>query len=1772
VEGARPSPRTGGKSSQTFTGDASPGEQALPTTVDLAQSFLESEPREEKAELQAAISSQSQYLQRSSTSLSDDDDETGLGNEAVSLPSFIAAFLKGVADRLQIRVTGATIRVDMDLPQDGPVKRTPEGRPDQVTALLSVQDVAIDGVTYPGEEGAASHNTGGRKVTFNTIHAMLVSDAVVFSNYSHFAASPPSPSTTHSKVSHPSTRLDSPSPRSRRSSSRSGSVGNLTHSVILDRPQLNEHSSRTNTNHLDQSTNTLDGRFSDAGTDAEYGVGCTLHDDQVSGSRYDDGDEDVFDNPGYLDEVFHSQCMDDVEDSVVLHPPRSPDSGGTPRPPKPQLGSSQTAETWHDFEKSRVSIHNRDDHDEYTAEDSSKERADCVKPHNPDTREQSPPRSVSSSHVADLIAGSKIVGSGEYSGSSNSSSKSDSSNEDLTESKIFSHEEAASMYMSAISHSSSSYTPDMPGAWESSTSTINRRAPSSAVNAPVTPENVRGSAVLEDQRKEGASTPKPSDHIEKLSANRTDTGKSSFSPKGQSETESSSPSETSTADPEVAHRVISINSISVWIPTDHASDEAAAAEEHSHLQHSRHPSNDMKMSTMSLIPSTMDESIGTSKLDLPLRPRRDSTASYVSYEGPEPKSPTSAETETAEAPPSSREPSNAISIKLKDVGIRFDIATAWLLVKVGQKLSSVQSGETAFQTRSPNSQPGGREKSQRINFHLESCSIKFLEHLTGVAYHGKTKGLASSYQSFSSVENVILQASVSKAKAELSTANEVTKFELELANFIFGCASEEFISFDKDLRMRDSVRDVLSPVHSDLSFSVVKTTRSARANLTTLPIHLNLNIQRLEEILGSFGGLSTILELGSSMASVSTVRGDTVEAPAKPSRGVHFAGVPPAPRPSLSPSTSSPFPWKINARLGGVVVDLVGEKCALRLKTTAVKVVSRFEGIGIQIDKAKLSGPFTPDSLDDSPAKISVANVRVEYLFSPKEVDLDRLLSLLTPSKDKYDEDDDIMLDTLIRQRRQGAVLRITITGVKLVVHDLHELQPLSHLPAEISKLSNVAKYLPEDDRPGIMILALIREFDGQLHVGGKIGELRLVSHDVEAAHISIPSLVAAQVKRITLTRNDEEELVGEALLSSSDQNPAHHALPMLMARFIADEMDPTVKIKLHNFRAEYTVSSISAFLGLSDTATVEDLAANMASSVANLADLHTSRHHHMSPVVSEVKRAEPKPLKLTVALRDCVVGLNPRSIPAKGLAVFTYAKFTGVLPEEQPSEASFDIKRATVMIIDDVQNIDLVGTSRRRSMVAGQSEQVQAFADMGFVPVTFMSSAMVAVKILSPDTDGNKSVDVELRDDLLIMETCADSTQTLISLLNGLAPPTPPSTTVKYRTEIMPIQDMLASFTGDAFATDQASDAESQTHQDNVGDYIDDDLEYVSDFYPPKPDYPDDALSASMMGSTFDISRSRPLLDSFHSEYNMSSSVSGLDFREDHFAKQSTVGGTAHRWDTAHNTYDLANDVKLRGSPLTVRVRDVHFIWNLFDGYDWRRTRDTISRAVKDVEIKATERRARAGSRLSAEEDEEESVIGDFLFNSIYIGIPANKDPRELAKAINQDIDDLASETGSYSTSTTVTGLTARQSQSPSVRGKKLRLARSKHHKMTFELKGISADFVVFPPESGETQSSLDVRVSDLEIFDHIPTSTWKKFATYMYDAGEKESGTSMIHLEILNVKPVAELTASEIVLKVCTSFPFSGFLADLFFQGYGPSIASSRRPGRFRLYESIL
>ncbi|RAL07416.1 putative autophagy regulatory protein Atg2 [Aspergillus homomorphus CBS 101889] len=1671
----------------------------MPNPADLAQSFLEAEPKEEKDELQAAISSRSQVLQRTSTSISDDEEELGLGNETVSLPSFVAAFLKGVADRLQVQVDDISVRVDVEMKQDGPFKRQPEDRPDLITGVLSVGQVKVDAVSAPAADGDRSCK-GRRIISLSDIDLALVSEPAVLANYSRFAA-PPSPSTpVHAKASQPPSRASSPTPEP--SSDRSSTL-EMTRSTILKPstglidPRRIDH----NAPELEGSVCTYDGRFSDADTDEGEARGYGF----LEESQNFADDDKLLDNPAYLDSVINSQIQDDEFDALgSISTGAGSYTASSELVPRPlNLGlPAGTTEPVNDTQTAVILAPRSQTAALHEPRQSPGFGSPLIQPTLPSPISGS---SQSPEPFPDVQLSLSL--SAPPSEADSSSSTSGSINQgDLSESRLFSHDEAQSMYMSAMSHGSTSrsFMPNMPGAWDSSDSHISRGSVAKYA-AQISPEDGHEHDFHDET---SVSTPKLTPQSEPTSSQSQSTEQQSPSTDPHLELHKSSSVQSSTGEhssPDVARRFFSIDRIQVSIPSGNSDQHDSEA---APTISPRRESNDvLGESTTNLHDSLPDEGL----LNSLTRSRGDSTSAFFPVNDAKSVSQQGYDLE------------DHIGLEIFSAEIQFDIAIGWLVVKVGQRILSAFVGKTDDSTRKHDpSQKSEGPQAYRIS--LDSFAIKFVDHVPG---HGYPLKHDSSTFIDGNQEEVLLQAVVSGLKANLALKNDLTTFHLDVNKCLVGFAHEDLISFSEELKMRESTRDVTKPSSDDISLNVRMSSKATTVVLMTLPLQLNLNIQRLEEAVGWVGGLSTILELGSSISSSSSSKGPTKDIP-KRSRGVHFESDPP-PATSQSPETK---PVKVNARIGGITLNVIGESHHLKLSTTAVKVVSRSQGLKIQIDRAKLSGPWSLKFDRDPPATVNLTDIRFEYFFAPEENDLDRLLALITPSKDKYDEDDDIMLDTLFRQRKQGSVLRVTIGGTKAIISRAAEMDSLAQLGDEISRLSNVAKYLPEDDRPGVLTLILVREFEVQTHLGGKVGVIAARLHNAEAAYISLPSLIAARIDHIQVARNGSEELVGNALLPAEGQSSDGMTAPVLMARFIADEMDPTIKIKLHGLRVEYSLPAVIAFLGLGDDMTTGDVAANMASSIANLAAESPPVQQKASGKDSD--RATPsKPSRLTLDIRDTVLGLNPRGTPARGLVVLTNAKFSGTMYDVVSSEAVLDLRKASIMVIDDVKNVGFTDNLHQRNMNSPQGAQIKSFIDQGYVPICTVSSATATVKIVRLSEDGEKSLDVELRDDLLILETCADSTQTLISIVNGLQPPTPPSVVTKYRTEVLPIQDMLASFTGDAFVADPSESSaavspESSAQTPSTGNLLEDEVEYVSDF----PSATIGSEQNSLHGAA--ASGSNELLDSFHSQYHVSSSVSELDFRDDHFAQKSAVGGTAHRWDSTQNTYGLSDDSKLQRSPLRVRVRDAHVIWNLFDGYDWQRTRDTISKAVKEVERKATERRARTGSRASPSfDEEEESVIGDCLFNSIYIGIPANKDPRELRNDINRNIDDLVSETGSYATSTTVTGATVRQSQSPSLRGKKLRLSRSKYHKMTFELKGVCADLVVFPPGLEETQSSLDVRVDDVEIFDHVPTSTWKKFATYMHEAGEKESGTSMLHLEILTVRPVPELAASEIVLK---------------------------------------
>jgi autophagy-related protein 2 len=1712
----------------------------MPTTIDLAESFLQTEPEGERAELEAAILSETQEIGTSSVLSDDGDAEIPMGTgTSLSLPAFMARFLKGIVDRLQVKIQGITLNLDLHVPNETS-RVSPNTATDPVTVQVKVDSINIEGVTREientptGEKGTTRnlYKKGKRLICLSKIQGALITEANLFSSLARSSALS-SPSATHSDVfddrKHPSkvrpsrrgsghTILDGASSPGGTSNSSSSRLSTAYSSRRGENPHPLHNSDVASDN----------GRFDDAPEEEENR--------SLSGSLTTDLDSDVgdsvFQNSAYLDQVTESQYFDEGDHtgtgspslSFSLDKHRSPTFRSplsTPRasaylPSPPEHDEAEQADDNISSTMFQSTVLPTRQHPRFSSGRVSQSQSSLPSKINSAANpvEGTPARSTPP--LPDNDSGS----SDEY-----DSSSAPIGEQDLAQSQLFIHEDAESMYMSAVSHDSSAR---VPGGWDHSSSDSEESC--SVLSSPRAPvvqteslDNLEHARHVSSTRR-SAELGSLDNSLSTASILRTDNFPSSpnaapitayqVPPISQASSSTSERSTTSSDEyTRMRKQIFIIDQIAIYLPDIEHSGENFGTAKSSDMFGSIFDGNDVSRSASMDLPGTFSTHLPT---------QRSSQQPNLIQQAAEKKS---------ESKPGS---DTSIEIDFGQMFSHFDMSVGRLAWKLVQRLKDALktdphvSVQTKIETTSTNT---------NLKFNAESISLKFLERLEGTLTSSSAVSENTPWVE-APVGDVLLRTTLDGLRVHSHGSQSTKETTIQLRKLMFGYAHESIVSFDAGLQLRSSVRDLKASDGIDVSMSIVQKMNTTHIDMKTLPLHVAVDLQRLDETFSWFGGLSSVLNLGSSIASNATI---TAPNPSKSKpRNVRFEA------PSILDDQPSAARNKTDVRIGGFVLDLIGQDCTVGVETSAVKLVSRDAVAGMGIQKIRLSGPHLRRSNDDPAITMDISGTRIEYLPSPKDADLDTLLSLITPSKAKYDQDDDILLDTLLRQRKQGAVLRLGIDDFQMRIAKLDELSYLPELGDEVARLATVTKYLPDDDRPGLLSLTKVRRFDVQINVGHGTGMVKLALKDIEVAQITLPALVALSVSELSVHRNGKEEILGAA--TDPELREPRARSPAIMVRMIGDEMEPIIKIKLWNMKLEYRVATLIALLNLAEDFSSQGISASLAASAATLtgvAQSSVSQAQRRDDRTTKSSKALSKPLTIDFILRDCILGLNPMALPSKVLVVLTEAHLSAVLPKDNKASAIGEMSKASVLVIDDVAHITSGSspTRPRRQSFDGGSSQVADLCATGFVSVSYISSAK-AILQMSTGEEGEHTIDVELRDDLFVLESCADSTQTLITVLNGLTPPAPPSKEIKYRTKVIPVADLLASLSGDAFGTAEGDynfddDFGAPEMGDMAGGEDEDDFDFDSNYYQTSDDkynaeiLEDDGCVTSAQLTIRDTNDG-VLLESFVEPQESVRGNDELEFQEDHFGTGSLLEGTAHRWNSAKNTYDRSNANKVRKSPLKVCIRDVHIIWNLFDGYDWQHTRDTITKAVQEVESKAIERRARNERRPTFEQDieDEETVIGDFLFNSIYIGIPGNRDPRELAAAINQELNDNATETESIAT-TSLSSSPSRQGGPRRVESKRLRLNRSKHHKITFELRGVCADLVTFPPGSGETQSSIDIRVRDFEIFDHVPTSTWRKFASYMQDAGERETGTSMIHIELLNVKPIPELAASEIVLK---------------------------------------
>ncbi|KAK1028130.1 autophagy- protein 2, partial [Friedmanniomyces endolithicus] len=152
-----------------------PGENVkLPTAEELAKSFLLEEPTHEKRALEASLAADTRSLEQSTISDSSDADDVGTGAQ-INVPDFLAGFLQGVTDKVQMNVKNVSVKVETELPGN-----TQEPVP--VTVRLRVGAVSLKSTGLTA--AALDQHRGKRNIEINNVSIDLLSDATTFSQLS----------------------------------------------------------------------------------------------------------------------------------------------------------------------------------------------------------------------------------------------------------------------------------------------------------------------------------------------------------------------------------------------------------------------------------------------------------------------------------------------------------------------------------------------------------------------------------------------------------------------------------------------------------------------------------------------------------------------------------------------------------------------------------------------------------------------------------------------------------------------------------------------------------------------------------------------------------------------------------------------------------------------------------------------------------------------------------------------------------------------------------------------------------------------------------------------------------------------------------------------------------------------------------------------------------------------------------------------------------------------------------------------------------------------------------------------------------------------------------------------------------------------------------------------------------------------------------------------------------------------------------------------------
>ncbi|KAL5511695.1 ATG2 [Sanghuangporus vaninii] len=485
---------------------------------------------------------------------------------------------------------------------------------------------------------------------------------------------------------------------------------------------------------------------------------------------------------------------------------------------------------------------------------------------------------------------------------------------------------------------------------------------------------------------------------------------------------------------------------------------------------------------------------------------------------------------------------------------------------------------------------------------------------------------------------------------------------------------------------------------------------------------------------------------------------------------------------------------------------------------------------------------------------------------------------------------------------------------------------------------------------------------------------------------------------------------------------------------------------------------------------------------------------------------------QISLNLLDCACRITPPSRPSVLVLSFGDVTIsTDLASNSQETALGITVADLSILLNDDSKaSVD--------SPIFGRQTEAERWMKKGFALLATIQGLSLRLEHKAMAIPSNTQIN--LNGMRLDVHMCADSISGIIGFISDLKSIIPETTDSSSTQLTLPRRPTHVTDPRSSTLL-RSLDEHAFRRQPVIGplpDMVDDDL-------PKNPEYLDASFGAAAGLRPLD---DEDIEDEFNPEDHVDISQSSGNIVARHGGEtvkmlHSPIEIVENYFDTlTPSSIDLASEHGEAAVKVRAQDCEVHLL--LYDGYDWERTRRTIREEVKRVRRRLAKIRQLLASGQTYDPNIEE--VNSRLFNSVYVGLEPEAEDLDgdaLMAAIDDelavDTSDMASESSWQSFQPEKKSATRVPKQSLRVNG----LDRSRAPSIEFSIRGMAIDFDQYLPGASLASRFLST-IRDLEILDHIKTSTWSTFLTELRSDSRgniRETDSNMVRVELQILQP---------------------------------------------------